>query len=190
MKILQAIVSASWLFLIIYWIVSARGAKKNLEGKNTWARGALLRFVLAIVIISAVSLHLPFLDAMFRFFQPTLYSAALGSVLCLAGVTFAAWARYKLGRNWSSYPAAKEHPELVTDGPYKIVRHPIYTGVMTGALGSALAIGFSWLLIFIFISAVFVSRLALEENIVEGAFPEAYAQYKRKTPWQLIPGIW
>ena len=57
---------------------------------------------------------------------------------------FAVWARVHIGRNWGTPMTQKVEPELVTSGPYRLVRHPIYSGILIAGLGTAVAL--SWLL--------------------------------------------
>src|SRR5262245_20402122 len=64
-----------------------------------------------------------------------------GAVLCVAGLAFALWARVTLGRNWSGVVTLKEGHELVERGPYRCVRHPIYTGILTMFFATALVLG-------------------------------------------------
>ena len=64
----------------------------------------------------------------------------LGAAITVAGLLFAVWARAYLGRNWSSAVTIKQDHQLITTGPYAIVRHPIYTGILAGFLGMAIAI--------------------------------------------------
>ena len=68
-----------------------------------------------------------------------LLSPALGAMLLFTGLTLTVWARWHLGRNWSSAVAVKEGHTLVRSGPYRAVRHPIYTGLVLALPGTALA---------------------------------------------------
>ena len=64
---------------------------------------------------------------------------ALGLVLFGLGLAFAIWARVHIGRNWGTPMTQKDEPELVTSGPYRLVRHPIYSGILLANIGTALA---------------------------------------------------
>jgi len=114
--------------------------------------------------------------------------AAVGAVLCVLGIGIAVWARVYLGRNWSPAPALKHGHELVTSGPYTLVRHPIYTGVILAVLGSTLASP-QWLIIFFLITGMFIWRVHVEEALMLKQFPNQYPEYKKRT-WALIPYIW
>lgn len=109
--------------------------------------------------------------------------------MTLVGVAFAIWARIHLCRNWSPAPAMKENHELITSGPYQFVRHPIYTGMIVAALGSALAINnFFWLMLIIAV-LIFVSRINKEEKFMLRLFPDQYPGYKKRTK-ALVPFVW
>lgn len=107
----------------------------------------------------------------------------------LLGAAFAIWSRVTLGRNWSSVPQVKEQHELVVKGPYRIVRHPIYTGLILTVVGTALALDKG---IGLFMAAlVFASywlKSRVEEKLMMEAFPDQYPEYRRRVK-ALIPGI-
>src|SRR6185436_17634885 len=99
----------------------------------------------------------------------------------------AIWARTVLGGNWSSSVTFKENHELIERGPYRLVRHPIYTGILTMTLGTAIVAGrvAAWLgLVFFFVLLWLKSRK--EEELLTKHFPEAYPAYKARTK-ALIP---
>ena len=78
--------------------------------------------------------------------------------------------------------------ELVTTGPYRYVRHPIYAGILLAMLGSALAIGLWWLAVF-FLSAIhFVYAAKKEESLMLEQFPDTYPAYKNRTK-MLVPFV-
>ena len=94
-----------------------------------------------------------------------------------------------LGRNWSSVPQVKEQHELVVKGPYRIVRHPIYTGLILAAAGTALAQNRgSWLFMGVLILASYWLKIRVEERLMMETFPEEYPEYRRRVK-ALIPGI-
>ena len=118
-------------------------------------------------------------------FEPAL--AAIGIALVVLGVLLAAWAKARLGRWFSGSFAVKEGHELVTDGPYAITRHPIYTGILATVLGAALA----WdSLLTLLLAALFVLPLFMhtvyEESLFEQHFGDAYHDYERRVP-RLVP---
>ncbi|HET6320190.1 MAG TPA: methyltransferase, partial [Chloroflexota bacterium] len=86
--------------------------------------------------------------------------AAIGLVLLIGSTLFTLWARWTLGRMWSYMPALREHHELHTNGPYRLTRHPIYTGILGMLLGSALVSGFGGVLVALLVfGGVFLVRI-------------------------------
>jgi protein-S-isoprenylcysteine O-methyltransferase Ste14 len=97
------------------------------------------------------------------------------------------WARAYLGTNWSRSVTIKQGHELITKGPYAVVRHPIYTGILTGFLGMAVAI--SQVRGFIVLALIFVAfwmKFRMEEQWMRSQFGEAYATYAHQTA-ALVP---
>ena len=97
------------------------------------------------------------------------------------GLGFTVWARLYLGSNWSRSVTIKQGHELITGGPYGLVRHPIYTGLLTGFLGTAIAIAqVRGLVAFALIFSVLWLKLRLEERWMRLQFGSAYEQYARR----------
>jgi protein-S-isoprenylcysteine O-methyltransferase Ste14 len=111
-----------------------------------------------------------------------------GLALCVLGMGLAVWARVHLGRNWGAPRSRKEDPELVTSGPYRFIRHPIYTGVLLAMLGSAIAQNLFWLAPLAIFGAYFIYSARAEEKIMLEAFPQQYSAYMRRTK-MLVPFV-
>jgi protein-S-isoprenylcysteine O-methyltransferase Ste14 len=115
----------------------------------------------------------------------------IGVALALAGVGFAIWARLALGANWSGLVVtSKEGHELVQSGPYAIVRHPIYTGILLAMIGTALTRGI--LAGYIGVAAGLVAimiRINIEEQLMSERFGDAYQAYRRRAR-KLVPFLW
>jgi len=175
-----------WLAFILYWAASAFSAKRTV-GSTRSHFGIGLAFIIILLLLfhSQIVQQLSRYDLVFTN-NPLL--GWIGVALCGGGITFAIWARFHLGRNWGMPRAVKEDPELVTTGPYTYVRHPIYTGVMLGILGSALVSGLSWLVLFVIASAYFIYSAKTEEAIMMRQFPAQYTEYKNHTK-MLVPYI-
>jgi protein-S-isoprenylcysteine O-methyltransferase Ste14 len=75
----------------------------------------------------------------------------------------------------------KAEPELVTSGPYRFVRHPIYSGILLATLGTALAISGLWLVVFAVMGVYFVYSARVEERLMASSFPAAYPYYRAHT---------
>ena len=110
-----------------------------------------------------------------------------GALVTAAGLGFTVWARIHLGRNWSGSVTLKQGHELVLTGPYALVRHPIYTGLLVAFAGTALARA-EWrgVLAVLIAWAALGRKLRVEERWMAGNFGERYAQYMARVP-ALVP---
>jgi protein-S-isoprenylcysteine O-methyltransferase Ste14 len=99
----------------------------------------------------------------------------------MAGFALAVWARRHLGRNWGMPMSLKQGHELLTTGPYRYVRHPIYTGMLLAVLGSALINGPIWVVVFVGGAIYCVYSARTEEGLMLQQFPEQYARYRGRT---------
>jgi protein-S-isoprenylcysteine O-methyltransferase Ste14 len=179
-------IPALWAAWIGYWIVAARGAKRT-RWQEGFAASALhgIPLLLCILLLAAPPRWQPALLTE-RLVPRGELLPLLGTALVAAGLGVAVWARLHLGANWSSQVVLKEDHTLVRDGPYRRVRHPIYTGLLIALLGTALAIG-EWrgALAFLFALAGILVRVRAEEARMGETFPD-YADYRRRS-WALIP---
>lgn len=112
-----------------------------------------------------------------------------GSALTAIGLLFSVWARVHLGRNWSGIITLKEGHRLIRTGPYRLVRHPVYTGLLLAVIGSAMAVG-TWDALFgvAIILLALLLKLRREETLLTTQFGEEYRAFKRETP-ALVPFI-
>jgi protein-S-isoprenylcysteine O-methyltransferase Ste14 len=177
-----------WLAWLAYWVVAARNVKA------TSRREGLATFLLnrAFVVGGALLLiigHKPFHWLNERFVPPTMATYWLGLLMVAAGLAFAVWARIYLGRNWSASVTIKQDHELVRTGPYGVVRHPIYTGILLAPVGTAITIG-EWrgLLALTSVTVGFLFKIRTEERFMDEIFGERYAHYRAEVP-ALIPFI-
>lgn len=188
-KHIPLIITFLWIIFIAYWAISAVGVKKNIRQKRFGGMMGV-RLLALVILLWMFHSRIPFSSG-FKgypvFHNPV--SGIIGVVLCGAGIASAIWARRHLGRNWSSRPSIKEGHELVTSGPYRFVRHPIYTGMLLALLGSVLAVNAIWVIIFLICIVVFIARIKTEEGYMMQLFPDQYPDYKKHTK-ALIPLVW
>jgi protein-S-isoprenylcysteine O-methyltransferase Ste14 len=177
-----------WLVFIAVWIAMARGGKAVAERESVYSRlSHYLPLAVAIILLSAPDVPLFPLDA--RFVPLSLWPVRFGAALTLAGIAFAIWARTLLAGNWSSDVTLKRDHELIVDGPYAWVRHPIYTGILTGLIGTSLAVGEWRALLGVAIAAgAYWRKLTIEEAVMRRQFGEAYTRYAERTP-ALVPFV-
>lgn len=180
------LVLAIWVIWEGYWFVSARSVKRATSKEPWTSRGPIvLGLVLSALLMLAPQWFGSFIAQRFLPEDDWIYFAGLG--LLLVGVYWAFWARATLGRNWSGRVTIKEDHELVTGGPYRWVRHPIYTGVLFAFTGSALALGrIGNLFALAIMLAIFAYKIRLEEKVLEEHFGARYVGYRHKTK-TLIP---
>lgn len=179
---------AMWLAWAAYWWLSARNVKPVARRESLLSRlshaGPLL---LAALLLSLHRIPFPVLGE--RFLPWATWSVAVAATLTAIGLLFAVWARRFLGRNWSATVTIKEGHELVTGGPYALVRHPIYSGLLLAFAGSALAIGEWRALLALALAALALWRkMRLEERWMRQRFGEAYEAYARRVP-ALVPFV-
>ena len=113
---------------------------------------------------------------------------AVGLVLFAVGLGFAIWARTHIGRNWGLPMTQKNEPELITSGPYHLVRHPIYSGILLAGVGTAVALHWLWLIVVFLAGVYFIYSATVEERYLTEQLPDAYPVYKRTTK-MLVPYI-
>jgi protein-S-isoprenylcysteine O-methyltransferase Ste14 len=177
-----------WIAFLIYWRIKAANTKST-QRLEPAASGILrlLIILVAIVLLSTTWIPLPWLYR--PVWRAGFWPFWLGDAVTVSGLLFAVWAREHLGRNWSSQVSIKQDHELITTGPYAVVRHPIYTGILVGFLGLAIALsevrGF---VVFVLFFLVFWAKLSKEEQWMSSQFGETYAKYVHRTA-ALVPYV-
>lgn len=179
MHTLQTVIAITWGVFWVYWVLSAFGAKQGSGGmRRVPLNGftAIAVFVLVRVLRSgSLVVHSPVLGA-------------IGAAAFVSGLALAVWARVHLGRNWGMPMTQKAEPELVTTGPYRFVRHPIYSGLLLGLVGTALATNFLGLIIAALLAGYFYYCASVEEKNLIATFPAAYPAYRLGTK-MIIPFV-
>jgi protein-S-isoprenylcysteine O-methyltransferase Ste14 len=116
----------------------------------------------------------------------SLILGVIGALLFACGIALAVWARLHLGRNWGMPTSQRAEPELVTSGPYRFIRHPIYSGLLIAMLGTALVDNLIGLIVVAVLVAYFYYCGIVEERNLSATFPEAYPEYRDRTK-MLVP---
>ena len=176
-----------WLAWLAYWWISALGVKPALRRESRLSRVAhFLPLVVAGWLLATPALP-------HWLTRPILHrSLALvisGVVLTALGLALTVWARRLLGANWSAQVTVKQDHELIRNGPYRSVRHPIYSGLLLAFLGSALARD-DWrgLLALVIVWLALWRKWRLEERFMRETFGPAYSEYTASTP-AVIPRL-
>lgn len=176
------VIPAVWIAFWLYWLLASRGVKASRTRSMSTAPIRVGIVLLALAIIRA---------GVFRGHQGTTenpWLQGIGLVVFLSGLALAVWARIYLGRNWGMPMSEKVDPELVTTGPYRYVRHPIYSGIILASIGTTIAISVYWLLAVGALSAYFIYSARIEERNMARLFPDRYPAYRRSTK-MLIPFV-
>src|SRR5579875_135132 len=180
----------TWLIVLGYWLWSARFVKGAASQESFAVR--LVAYWLPLLV--AVLLLGPgpwFGHSLLReqFVPHTTLVYAVGLGLAVAGGALCIYARVLLGRNWSATVQLKHDHELIQRGPYRLIRHPIYTGFLLLFLGNAVMVG-DWrgLLAVAIVFASFWRKLRLEEKWLGQHFGARYQVYREHTK-ALIPAV-
>ena len=179
---------ALWLAWCTYWWVVGRDVKPVIRRESVASRaGHILPLAIAVLLLALPVLPFGFLSG--RMLPATRAAFFTGLALVVAGMLLSIRARAYLGRNWSGVVTLKEGHELIRGGPYRWVRHPIYSGLLIAIAGSALVLG-EWrgLLALVIAFAALWRKLRLEERWLGEAFGERYAAYRAEVA-ALVPFV-
>ncbi|HKE45024.1 MAG TPA: isoprenylcysteine carboxylmethyltransferase family protein [Steroidobacteraceae bacterium] len=187
-KVYPGAIGLLWLAWLVYWRISAANTKATQQEESGLSRAShIIPVLIGGLLIGIRDIPPAWLHARLVPDPSPLY--LIGIVLVVAGLGFAVWARVHLGGNWSAVVTLKEGHSLVRTGPYGLVRHPIYTGLLIALLGTALSRN-DWcaLLGFAIITAALIRKLSIEERWMMNAFKDEYAEYKSRVA-ALIPFV-
>jgi protein-S-isoprenylcysteine O-methyltransferase Ste14 len=179
MHTLTTAIAIAWIIFWVYWFASAFGVK---EGRASRRRIPLN----GLSALSVLLLLRVFRGGSLAVDSPVL--GAIGAVVFASGIALAIWARVQLGQNWGMPMTKKAEPELVTSGPYRFVRHPIYSGLLAALLGTALVTNLIGLIIVAVLGGYFYYSASVEEKNLTATFPTAYPAYRTSTK-MLIPFV-
>ena len=184
----KTVISICWGIFVVTWVLAALSTKRTVYRQSAAER---LRYIIPILfgwylIFRGYRLRPPFNSNIIPETDAILVAAA---ILSVCGLGFCLWARAVLGRNWSGTVTLKENHELIVRGPYRLVRHPIYTGLLAmliatwmeqphiaGMIGLALTFISFWI------------KLTAEEEVMRKQFPDQYPAYRERVK-RIIPFI-
>lgn len=177
-----------WVAWFAYWGISALGRPKPSrfdKGPSFLAyRGANLTAILLLLVPR-------FRDTLINtpIFEPTTAVMIVGLALTVSGLMISVWARWHLGAQWTGRVGVREGHQLVRSGPYRFVRHPIYSGLLLAFVGSALIYADWRALIAIgLMAAALAFKLQREERWMREHFAADYQAYHRQVA-AIIPGV-
>jgi protein-S-isoprenylcysteine O-methyltransferase Ste14 len=182
------IIRACWSLFSVIWLLSAISTKRSIYRESGAQR---LRYwillVLAFLLLTRGN-RLPY-PFNVRIISATETVQWMAGILCIAGLAFCVWARATLGRNWSGTITLKEGHELIERGPYRFVRHPIYTGMLAMLLATAIRFGhLGGIAAVILAFASFWIKLSEEEKLMLQQFPDQYGSYQQRVK-RIIPFV-
>jgi protein-S-isoprenylcysteine O-methyltransferase Ste14 len=181
MGAVELVFAVGWGSFWLYWLVAAFSTKR---GRVPWSRELRIRALIVVGVILLVR------AGVFRGrgVDTDPWRVGVGLALFVTGLALAIWARMRIGRNWGTPMTQKDDPELVTSGPYHLVRHPIYSGILIAGAGTAVALSWLWLTAVILAGVYFVYSATVEERYLTERFPHAYPAYRRSTK-MLVPFV-
>lgn len=173
-----------WLAFSIYWTVASRNSapsEKSESKTSTVFHQIVMNVALLLLFIPVPGLTGWFLPRRFYFL------VGVGAIVQAAFFLLAVSARRHLGRNWSAEVRIGEGHELVRTGPYRILRHPIYTAMLGMFLGTGIASSqYHALLAVAILVVAYLRKTRLEENIMRETFGVEWDSYQQNT-WRLVP---
>jgi protein-S-isoprenylcysteine O-methyltransferase len=182
------IISVCWIVFLIVWLLAAIFTKRTVYRER---RAQRLRYTIPILIgcyllFRGYRLPYPFNFHIIPQVNAILVAAA---ILCISGLGFCFWARAVLGGNWSGTVTLKENHELILRGPYRLVRHPIYTGLLAMVIATVIQQGYiAGIIGLILVFVSFWIKLNDEEELMRKQFPDQYAAYRERVK-RIIPFI-
>lgn len=177
-----------WIALVVFWLVAAFFTGRTVKRQSLWTRTLT-------VVSGALPYLLLFTRTMrwgplgWRIIPAAAFPRLVGVALTYAGVALAIWARIVLGKQWSGTVTIKEGHRLIHNGPYSVVRHPIYSGLLVAFLGTALVVGELRTFVAVGLTLViWLIKSRVEERFMTERFGREYEDYRRRT-WALVPFV-
>jgi protein-S-isoprenylcysteine O-methyltransferase Ste14 len=188
MSVYRAIAASLWIAWLAFWWLSSWRGKANRRTESAASRAShVIPLAISALLLVRPPLQLGVLP--WRVLPATVPVNVTGTALIAAGLLFSVWARLHLGDNWSATVTVKQDHELVRTGPYRFVRHPIYTGVLLALIGTAVARGdVQGFVADVLAGAAFWRKLRLEERWMQETFGDAYRQYRAQAK-ALLPFV-
>jgi len=181
-----------WLALVVYWVFATGAAqRRSSAGRWIWWREIAVRlgfFALALLVLQIAALRHALPRAALYEPNTSVALGLVGFVISAAGIGLAIASRACLGRSWSPRAEQRQPTELITSGPYAVVRHPLYSGLLLAIAGSAIGQSVFWLLPGLVYGPLFILTARREEHSLLEQFPDGYRAYMKRTK-MLLPFV-
>ena len=180
-----------WIVLGAVWLVGAWFSNETVKRESTFSR---LSYSLPLALAALVLFSIQARDA-FPFLTDHILPGNkgllwLGVALEYGGIGFALWARFTLGKLWSGTITLKKNHRLVSEGPFSITRHPIYTGGIAAILGTAMINGsVRGFILVALVACGLAFKLSKEEKLLATQFGDEHRNYRARVR-RLIPFVW
>jgi len=177
---------ALWCLFSIYWSIAAKDSAPTKSSESVWSR----QWHLVLVNGALLLLIFPVPGLTQRFLPVNYFFVVAGLVIQAAFVLLAVWARRHLGSNWSGEVRIAAEHQLVRSGPYRFIRHPIYTAVLGMYCGTALVSGeIHAPIALVIVTLAYWRKIRLEEKALGKTFGADFDAYRRDT-WALVPPLY
>jgi protein-S-isoprenylcysteine O-methyltransferase Ste14 len=177
-----------WVAWAAYWAIGSASASAPKRVQSVYARLLhRMELLFAFALLAIPELRVGWLGRRIVPWSESLFVA--GAVLLILGIGFAIWARVHLGQHWSGHVTLKAGHRLIRSGPYALVRHPIYTGILLAIIGTAVALDdWAGVIAILIVTETFVRKLRIEERWLTEEFGDEYRTYRREVK-ALVPGV-
>ena len=180
-SIWKLLIEIPWAVFVVYWVFASLKTRSNRVTESSLSRLAIVLVEIAgYALLFSSQMDLGFLAT--RVLPRTIPGAVLGVAFTWSGIGLALWARFHLAENWSARITIKQNHELIRTGPYRRLRHPIYSGLILAAVGSCLVID-HWRCIagLLLISGGYIVKARKEEQMLEGQFGAGFVEHRKRT---------
>jgi len=191
MTIYGWLIFALWLALVAYWSLATGALMRHIGSRWLWWREIAIRlgfFALVVLVLQLAVLGQVLPNAGPYAHNSSTWMGLVGFVCTALGLGLAIGARALLGRKGSASTSGRENPELITTGPYALVRHPLYSGMLLAMLGSAIGQSVLWLMPLMVYGPYFIRGARREEKLLIEQFPDRYRAYMKQTK-MLLPFV-
>jgi protein-S-isoprenylcysteine O-methyltransferase Ste14 len=175
--------TALWVIWALSWLLAAAWSSRSHS-----SAGRIAQLPYRLIITAGYVLLFGVNAGHEHFFVLPQWGGWIMTALTAAGFAFTWWARLHLGKLWSPFVTRKAEHRIIDAGPYRIVRHPIYTGIILATVAVAVLKGnvYAFTGAFLIVAGFWIKARLEEHFLSEQLGPETYAAYRRRVP-MLVP---